>query len=232
MRPPCKVACQFSCQCSKSFMLSQEGIHLVKAHAGQSSKHLWYGYDEYGVSALSRLYENLAVLTVLASVFMAQGHLASVSTDPCGLTGALRAQVRCYSVDFILGAWGSLEAKLPLSSASLIRVTEERLFMWLHLRGSPFPHHILPTIKLRMNNTHTHTHSPVSYCERALWELIVYSCSINPNYFDCFHAVMKYLADSIVWISGILIDGAKCLRPSVKNAFIWHFSKWIQFVLV
>ncbi len=74
MRPPCKVSCQFSCQCSKSFMLSQEGIHLVKAHAGQSSKHLWYGYDEYGVSALSRLYENLAVLTVLASVYMAQGH--------------------------------------------------------------------------------------------------------------------------------------------------------------
>lgn len=65
--------------------------------------------------------ENLAVLTVFAdaaSVFMAQRHLASVSTDPRGFTGALRAQVRCYSVDFILGARGSLEAKLPLSWAS------------------------------------------------------------------------------------------------------------------
>ncbi len=186
---------------------------------------VWIGC---GVSALSRLYENLAVLTVLAnvaSVFMAQGHLASVSTDPCGLTGALKAQVRCYSVDFILGAWGSLEAKLPLSSTSLIRVTEERLFMWLHLSGSHFPPHILPTIKLRMKNTHTHTHthSPVSYCERALGELIVYSCSINPNYFDCFHAVMKYQADSIVWISGILIDGAKSLRPSVKMLWFGIF---------
>lgn len=78
MKPPRKVACQFCCQFSESFMLSKvSGRNL--SHAGQSCKHLWYGYDEYGVSTLSLLWENLieTVCTVLADLLS----LASLRTD-------------------------------------------------------------------------------------------------------------------------------------------------------
>jgi len=122
-------------------------------------------------------------------------------------------------------SWGSLKAELSLIS----EIHKEEI---VYVDASEWNPHILPTIKLGMNNTHTQ--SLVSYCKRALGGLIADSCSINPNYFDWFHTVMKCKADSIVWISGILIEGSKW--PSVKmlwfNTVCYSITIWEKFLSI